>query len=264
MKRILTLFAAGLAVCTVQAQEVGFRTDQGRQRDANEDCCDSFVTGKDRICVVCDGVGGAVGGSLASGTAVKTIRDYFGHNETGKGIEAIKTALAGAMQAADNAIRQRAAADSTLKGMASTCLIALVRDDTVYYSHAGDCRLYRIAGGRPAQLTKDDSYMDLLISRGEITPKQAKTHPMRRAIYNALGVEGMTPNFCGSGCALAPGEYILMCSDGLYEEVDNSRIGRIVRRSEGSCEQIAQELAEAANEAGGSDNITAVVIRKNN
>lgn len=72
MKRILILFAAGLAVCTAQAQEVGFCTDKGRQRDANEDNSDSFVTGKDRICVVCDGVGGAgVGGDNVTAVVIR-------------------------------------------------------------------------------------------------------------------------------------------------------------------------------------------------
>lgn len=263
-KRTFSLFAALLAVCAVQAQEVGLCTDKGRHHTENEDSCDSFASGTDIVCVVCDGVGGAVGGRIASRTAVEAIRDYFGRNSAGEGIHGIETALTGAVEAADSAIRQRIGANPGLKGMASTCLIALIRSDTVYYSHAGDCRLYRIADGHPTQLTKDDSYMDLLIAQGEITPKQAKKHPMRRAIYNALGVEGMAPNFCGSGCALAPEEYILMCSDGLYGEVGDARIGRIVRRAEGSCERTAQKLVQAANRAGGSDNITAVVIRRNN
>lgn len=248
----------------MQAQEIGLYTDTGRKCVANEDCCDSFAAGKDLVCVICDGVGGAVGGRAASMTSVKAIRDYFGRNKTGESLKAIETALAGAMYAADDAIRKKTDADASLQGMASTCLIALIRSDTVYYSHAGDCRLYRVADGHMTQLTEDDSYIDLLIASGEITPKQARKHPMRRAIFNAVGVEKMTPNFCSSGCALAPGEYILMCSDGLYEELSDIRIGRIVRRSKETCMELAQKLVRTADKAGGRDNISVIVIRKNN
>ncbi|MBP3356414.1 MAG: serine/threonine-protein phosphatase [Rikenellaceae bacterium] len=262
---IRTLFTAVVALMawTLQAQETGMLTDRGRHREANEDHCDTFVAGTGRVCVVCDGVGGAVGGSLASGVAVETFRDWFARNEVGPGVGDIEAGLSDAMRAADEAIARRIAADSTLRGMATTCLLAFIRSDTLWYSHAGDCRLYAFSGGRPVQLTEDDSYMDILIAEGEITPREARRYPLRRAIVNALGVEEMVPHFSGSGYPLRDGELLVMCSDGLYEELSAARMKRILRRGRNdSCDRIARTLVEKANEAGGGDNISVIVIRK--
>lgn len=261
MKRILSILVVISGVCSLHAQQVGMSTDKGRQNAENQDYCDNFACGSDRICIVCDGVGGNAGGQIASRTAVETIRNYFRDNRTGEGTDSIRMSLTAAMMAAHEAIIQHAAADTTLRNMASTCLIALVRDDKVYYAHVGDCRLYHLANGRMTQLTTDDSYMDYLIAQGEITPRQAKKHPLRRAIFNALGVEGITPRSDGREFTLGPGEYALMCSDGLYTEVKASRIGRTIYHSAGNCDTAARKLVDAANKAGGSDNITAIVIK---
>lgn len=236
-------------------------TDKGRQNTENEDLCGSFAFGKNLVCVVCDGVGGSVGGRVASQTAVKAIRDYFGNLEPPTEAESIETLLTEAVQTAHEAIVRKAEADTTLRNMASTCLIALIRNNRIYYCHAGDCRIYRVTPKEIRQLTQDDSYMDYLIAAGEITPKQAKTHPLRRAIFNALGVGEVTPNFGGQGFEPTSGEYTLICSDGLYTELSASRIRRIITRSYGSCDAIAAQLIRAANKAGGSDNITAIVIK---
>lgn len=252
-----------LFTCPVFAQETGLYTDKGRRCETNEDHCGVFTVGNDRICIVCDGVGGNTGGSLASGIAVETVRDRLVRNKPGNGTDSIKTALTEAMTAADEAIRSRAATDSTLRGMASTCLLALIRNDTVYYCHAGDSRLYSFTDDSLRQLTEDDSYMNLLIAEGTITPRQAKKHPLRRAITNALGTEDMVPNFCDHGFAVPAGTYMLMCTDGLYEELGHARIGRIIRRMKGhGCTQIARTLVERADKAGGNDNITVIIIGK--
>lgn len=263
MKRILPLLVAISGVCSLYAQQIGMSTDKGRQNAENQDCCDNFACGNDRICIVCDGVGGNAGGQKASRTAVETIRRYFRDNRPGEGADSIGMSLTTAIQAAHEAVLQCATADTALRNMASTCLIVLVRDDKVYYAHAGDCRLYRLANGRMVQLTKDDSYVDYLIAQGEITPRQTKKHPLRRAIFNALGVEGMIPHPGGERFALGQDGYALLCSDGLYTEVKEPRIYRIIHHSRGDCNATAQRLVDTANKAGGSDNITAIVIKGN-
>lgn len=167
--------------------DIGICTDKGKVNPENEDTCGVFTIGQDIVCVVCDGVGGSAAGSTASRTAFGAVKEYLENNGLGSGLVEINQNLAASFTFADKKVREIAASDSLLKGMATTCLVAVIRNDSLYYAHAGDCRLYAGDFSKIEQMTEDDSYINMLLADGEITEREAKRHPLRRAIINAIG-----------------------------------------------------------------------------
>ena len=244
--------------------DIGSCTDRGRVNPENEDTCGIFTIGGDIVFVVCDGVGGSAAGSTASRTAFAAVREYLEREGLGSGLTEINQNLAAAFAFADRKVRETAVTDSLLKGMATTCLVAVVQDDTLYYSHAGDCRLYVGDLSRLEQITEDDSYINMLLADGEITKKEAKRHPLRRAIINAVGSKSneLYVNSCTEGIPIRDDRYYLMCSDGLYEELSAKRTKKIIQRNmDQDSNSISKELVRAANVAGGHDNISVIFIR---
>lgn len=244
--------------------DIGICTDKGMVNPVNEDTCGMFAVGRDVVCAVCDGVGGAAAGSTASRTAFMALKEYFEDNGLGSGIVGMHESLAAAFAFADRKVRTVAASDSLLNGMATTCLVSVIRNDTLYYCHAGDCRLYVGGPSGLKQMTEDDSYINMLLADGEITEREARRHPLRRAIINAVGSKSneLYVNFCTEGIPVRDDIYCLMCSDGLYEELSERRICRVVKRNiDKDSDSIARELVRSANRAGGWDNISAIVIR---
>lgn len=199
--------------------DIGICTDKGKVNPENEDTCGIFSIGQDIVCVVCDGVGGSAAGSTASRTAFGAVKEYLENNGLGSGLVEINKNLAASFTFADKKVREIAASDSLLKGMATTCLVAVIRNDTLYYAHAGDCRLYTGDFSKLEQMTEDDSYINMLLADGEITKREAKRHPLRRAIINAIGSKSneLYVNSCENGVPIQDDTYYLMCSDGLYE-----------------------------------------------
>lgn len=272
---MLTVFAAACVVLncgTGRASDIrkglrydmGICTDKGMVNPENEDTCGMFTVGRDIVCVVCDGVGGAAAGSTASRMAFKALKEYLENNGSGPGIAGLQECLAAAFAFADRRVRATAASDSLLNGMATTCLVSVLRNDTLYYCHAGDSRLYVGGPSGLKQMTEDDSYINMLLADGEITEREARRHPLRRAIINAIGSKSNEAyvNFCKEGVPVSDGVYFLMCSDGLYEELSERRIRRVVRRNvDKDGDSIARELVRSANRAGGGDNISVVFIR---
>ena len=247
--------------------DIGSCTDRGRVNPENEDTCGIFTIRGDMVCVVCDGVGGSAAGSAASRTAFAAVREHLEREGLGSGLTAINQSLAAAFAFADRKVREAAASDSFLTGMATTCLVAVVQDDTLYYGHAGDCRLYVGDLSKLDQITEDDSYINMLLADGEITKKEAKRHPLRRAIINAVGSKSneLYVNSCTEGIPIRDDRYYLMCSDGLYEELSAKRIRRIIQRNmDQESKGISKELVRAANTAGGHDNISVIFIRRVN
>lgn len=245
--------------------DIGIHTDRGMVNPENEDTCGFYIAGQDIVCVVYDGVGGSAGGRAASRIAFRVMREYIDSNGIGPGMEGIRKSFSEAFVLADVRVKEFEESDSLLRGMATTCLAAVVRNDTLYYCHSGDCRLYIGDSQGLKQMTEDDSYINMLLADGEITEKEARRHPLRRAIINAIGSETneLYVNFCAEGVPVSDGMYYLLCSDGLYEELSPKRIHRIVMRDSGmTSTDISERLVRSANRAGGGDNISAVVIRK--
>ena len=245
--------------------DIGICTDKGKVNPENEDTCGIFSIGQDIVCVVCDGVGGSAAGSTASRTAFGAVKEYLENNGLGSGLVEINKNLAASFTFADKKVREIAASDSLLKGMATTCLVAVIRNDTLYYAHAGDCRLYTGDFSKLEQMTEDDSYINMLLADGEITKREAKRHPLRRAIINAIGSKSneLYVNSCENGVPIQDDTYYLMCSDGLYEELSVKRIRKIIKQNaKKDSNSISKELVQSANKAGGNDNISVILIRR--
>ena len=234
------------------------RTDVGCKRPANEDHMGHFDTVNGRVAVVCDGMGGHVGGATASHIAVEAIHAFLDSAFIESPYEAIRCAI----DEANAAILRQAAAKPELSGMGSTCVLLLIRDGLVYRGHVGDSRIYLIRNRIIKRLTRDDSYVQMLIDMNRLTEKEAERHPRKNEITNALGLPDMKPATVAED-AIAPeaGDCFLLCSDGLTGMVSERDIERIVsRQQEQTSQQRADQLVERAKENGGLDNITVQLV----
>ncbi len=234
------------------------QTDVGRKRAANEDSMGNAVTQNGLVSVVCDGMGGHVGGATASKIAVKTILD----NLATIYYDDPRIAIGESIDIANRAILNEAEAHPELSGMGSTCVLLIVRDGKVYIGHVGDSRIYLIRSKKIVQLTKDHSYVQMLVDRGEITQEQAERHPRKNEITNALGIPNMTPATVADDAIIPEaGDCFLLCSDGLSGMVSNDIINKVVsKQSELNAQERVDRLVMIANENGGVDNITVQMV----
>ncbi|MCZ7535623.1 MAG: Stp1/IreP family PP2C-type Ser/Thr phosphatase [Acidimicrobiia bacterium] len=225
----------------------GAATDAGRVRDHNED---SYLLDDERsLFAVADGVGGHRGGEVASSTALEALR---------AGV-ASGTALHEAAQSANSAVYDLAATDEALRGMGTTLTaLTTIGGSTALLAHVGDSRAYRLRDGAIERLTEDHSLVEELVREGRLTSEQADSHPQRNYITRALGLEPDVEVDIVS-VALHAGDRILLCSDGLTTMVRERDIERI-SRNETDPARAAELLIDAACDAGGEDNVTAVVI----
>ena len=234
-------------------------TDVGKVRNNNED---SFATGTfdgtDTVwAIVCDGMGGAVGGETASSMCVEAVKNFIlSEYSDSMTLNSLKSLLEYAVLSANTAVYNKAAADSTLEGMGTTAVVAVITNERAVIAHVGDSRAYIIHGGTIKAITKDHSLVQHYIDIGLITPEEAKTHPERHMITRAIGV-GRDVISDIDVEQLEPGDIILICTDGLNGCVEDSDILKILAEDSGG----APELVQAALDAGGNDNVTVVTVR---
>ena len=237
---------------------INSKTDKGIVRANNQD---AFIAGElapnITFAIVCDGMGGANAGNIASEIAVKTVSEYlynsFRENMTTYDIEKI---LKNAISSANLLIYDRAIKDESLRGMGTTIVACVVLDDTAVFAHVGDSRLY-ILNKELKQLTKDHSIVQSLIETGEITPDDAKRHPRKNVITRALGVEAeVIADF--SELKLTGADTLLLCTDGLTNYVTEDII--LETFNQNSITEVADKLIDLANLNGGGDNITVVTL----
>jgi len=225
-------------------------TDTGRRRPHNED---TFVCDPP-LFAVADGVGGAQAGEIASRLAAATLEERL----TGSLGTDTLTAL---ILEANSRIYKRALGDPEAAGM-GTVVTALLVDETagtVAVGHVGDSRAYRIRDGVLEQLTPDHSLVGELLRAGRLSTEEAEQHPHRSVITRAVGTEPIVDVHTESLAAL-PGDLYLICSDGLTDLVRDERILELVAAAEDEPEVAVQSLVDAANDAGGVDNITVVLF----
>lgn len=234
-------------------------TDIGNVRGQNQDAyaVGEFADGA-VWAVVCDGMGGAAGGSTASSTAVEIIAERI-KNSYRKDIKprSVRNLLVSAIETANAVLFEMSREEETLAGMGTTVVAAVVTADTVYIAHAGDSRAYRLTGETLLQITRDHSVVQAMVENGELTPEQARLHPRKNVITRALGVdESISVDF--SEESIQPGDILLICTDGLSNFVETEEIQSIIKNSPQA--ECAQALIARANERGGGDNITAVAV----
>lgn len=226
------------------------KTDTGRQRRANEDSMLSHAP----LFVVADGMGGAQAGEVASRAAVSAF-------EEGLPDGPLSETLPSRIQTANRVIHDQARSDPAYAGMGTTITAAAIdpKSETVTIGHVGDSRAYRIRDGIIQRLTRDHSLVEEMRRRGQLTEAQAEEHPQRSIITRALGPEPAV-DVDVQEVAAAPGDVFLLCSDGLTSMLDDDRIRTLVVEAD-SLEVAARELVDAANLAGGRDNITVVLFQ---
>ena len=228
----------------------GSATDTGRVRQANEDS----MLAVDGLFAVADGMGGHKAGEVASHLAIETLQGGFG----AAGTDVLVTAV----QEANRALVERSAGDPELTGMGTTlCAMALVDAegrDAIAVVNVGDSRLYLMSDGELTQVTEDHSLVATLERQGRLSRAEAAVHPQRNILTRALGIDA---NVMVDSWEILPviGDRYLICSDGLFNEVDDNRLAATLRRLADPSEA-ARELVRLANEAGGRDNITCVVV----
>ena len=234
------------------------QTHIGLVRANNQDALDygELAPGA-RYAVVCDGMGGANGGNIASQIAVEVIgariRESFSAERGGNGAEYM---LESAMAAANIGVFDRALEQPELSGMGTTVVAVLVCDRTAHISHVGDSRLYLLRGDSLQPVTRDHSVVQEMIESGQITEEQAKSHPRRHFITRALGV---TDSESGEydELELQPGDRLLLCTDGLINMVEPERIRELMGLP---AEAATEALIQAALDGGGTDNVTVVLV----
>lgn len=231
-------------------------SDKGRQRPNNEDRVGDFRTRHGAVWMVCDGMGGHAAGEKAAELAVRAVAEYF-HRAPEKPPPVL---LEEALYEANHAIYTVAQAQPQYRKMGTTCVIALYQNERVYYAHAGDSRLYHYRASKLKQMTLDHSYVQFLISQGLLTPEDAEYHPRRHVILRALGISPRPePEIAPEPLLVQPGDILLLCSDGLTSMVPDSEIEAILNlRLE--LRHRANELIRAANDAGGVDNISVILV----
>lgn len=234
------------------------KTDVGRKRAANEDNMYNTITQNGLVSVVCDGMGGHVGGATASKIAVSTIIE----NLNNVYYDDPRIAIGESIDKANRAIIQKTIEQPELAGMGSTCVLLLVRSGKVYIGHVGDSRIYLVRSKRIVQLTKDHSYVQMLVDCGEITKEQAEHHPRKNEITNALGIPNMSPATVADDAFIPEaGDCFVLCSDGLSGMVSDDTICKIIsRQSEMNAQERVDRLVALANENGGVDNITIQLV----
>ena len=230
-------------------------SDVGLVRSGNED---SYFCGR-TVFAVADGLGGHQGGEVASAAAVEPLAALDGREfaEPGEAAEA----LAAAIREGNAAILERAAGDPGLWGMGTTVTAAaLAGERHLQLAHVGDSRAYLLRDGSLEQLTTDHTVVGELVRRGRLTPEQAAIHPERSILTRAVGLDPRVPVDTPDPVELRDGDQVLLCSDGLTEAVDDDRITELLSAGADG-EAACRSLIDAANAAGGPDNITVVLLR---
>ena len=229
-------------------------THPGLQREQNEDRF-FFDEAKGVYCVI-DGVGGHNAGERAAAIAAEVLRA-----STTRTSEAD---LRAAFARSSDAIYDAASRDPALTGMACVCSLAAISNGSVRFAHVGDTRLYKLHGGTIRKLTRDQSPVGELEDGGALTEVEAMRHPRRNEIYKDLGSRPPGPDVAASvqtgEVPFEPDAALLICSDGLTDQVSSGSIRRIVEAFAGSPALAVQELLTAANDAGGKDNVTVVIV----
>ena len=244
-------------------------TDIGLVRKENQDAYAVRINEESGhlICIVCDGMGGANGGRVASTMAVNTfMNSCLANLRAGMSEQEVQQVAEFAVSAANSSIYERGQSDAALRGMGTTLVSAIIWDDKALFSNVGDSRAYLIRkpeeeGERAiSRITKDHSVVERLLERGDITEEEALHHPNRNLVTRVLGPESEAPSDSYL-LQLYSGDYILLCSDGLVDTVSSREIEREIMGSDddNSC---LNRLLELAKSYGAADNVTAVLLRQ--
>jgi len=249
-----------LSAATRLTLKVSGLSDVGRVREHNEDSFD--VDLEEQVYVVADGMGGHRHGEVASRIAVEAISAAFhGQGSLGELDEDLPPHLArlkAAIESAQAAVQAAVENDVGLVGMGTTVVAIIIRENSAGVAHVGDSRAYRLREGMLQQLTKDHTWVGEQVGAGLLSEEQAKVHPLRNVVTRALGGRGGV-EVDVSEISLKAGDVYLLCSDGLTGMLTDQEIGQHLTSAD-SIEEAGRNLISSANEGGGVDNTTVVIV----
>lgn len=241
------------------------RTDIGNVRSNNEDAGSFFkITdakiGAEKGCllIVADGMGGHNAGEVASRMALDIIsEEYYKRNSD----SSAERSLLKAFETANKKIFDKASGNSSCKGMGTTCTAVVVSGHDIYFAHAGDSRAYLFRNGAIRRITEDHTYVQELVKKGDITLRDAETHPQRNILTNAMGTKPRLKVDTGKHPdPFNRNDRILLCSDGLYDYLTDEELAEAMQMS--SLQALADHFIAEAKRRGGKDNITLVLAEK--
>lgn len=234
-------------------------SDVGRVRKTNED---TFLVDSDRgLFLVADGMGGHAAGEIASAMAAEVVGSALA-SAVDRALDSagLDKVILDSFQAAHRAITDHSLSEPLTRGMGTTltaCVLA--RDGTYRLGHMGDSRAYRVRDGKLGQITRDHTWVQQEVEAGRLTPSGARTHRFSHVITRALGADSHDDTDIVDG-TLVPGDLLLLCTDGLTGMVSDSRMNKMLV-GDAPLETLLADLIHAANARGGTDNITAVLVR---
>ena len=235
------------------------KTDKGKVRSINQDCfAVNALPDGSVIAVVCDGMGGASAGDIASKTACEIISQYVLKSFTkAMSSEDITNLLKNAILSANFNVFALSKKDEKLQGMGTTVVAVIANENRAVVCNVGDSRAYLVSENELKQITRDHSVVQTLIESGKISPEEANQHPKKNIITRALGVEEnlLIDSFCVN---LNSTNKLLLCTDGLSNYVGSDNILRVI--NDNDSDKAVEVLIQEANFAGGKDNITAVIV----
>jgi len=242
-------------------------THVGRQRQHNEDAF--LVESGAKLFLVADGMGGHAAGEIASRIAVDSISEFILHTKEDDGTwphaydehyTRTTNRLMAALRMANQRVLEAMKKDARLRGMGTTVVACMADDEKMSVAHVGDSRAYLIREGQLSRITNDHSWVFEQVQAGMLTEAEAEKHPLRNVITRALGgALQVTPD--ASEISAQKGDVFLLCSDGLTGMVPETEILRVVTANASDLQKACQQLIDAANERGGLDNVTAVLVR---
>lgn len=252
---------------SLSSSHVGMKTDPGRRRERNEDTIQGpphdmpqgTIVQKGLLFVVADGVGGAGAGQEASRLAVQTLYSHYyqdGDTDIGR---SLRNGIVNANQAVFRLSQTLSRSNPDTRGMGTTLTAAVLRGGYLHLGHVGDSRAYLLRGGQLRQLTKDHTEVQELVDRGSITPAEARVHDRRSRITRAVGGEMSVMVDVPTPIPLQAGDRLLLCSDGLSGEVKDPEIAQLIEPRRKPT-QAVRDLIALANDRGGPDNISAIVV----
>jgi serine/threonine protein phosphatase PrpC len=231
-------------------------SDRGRKRPSNEDAFGFSV--EDGVYVVCDGMGGAAAGEVASSVAVDEVLHLLA-GRARNDLANLPGAVEAAITAANDAIFSRAQRNKRLTGMGTTLVALAVEESRAWVLNIGDSRCYRVRKGLLELLTLDHSLVEEQVRMGRMTKAEAQRSPLKNVITRALGTQGsVTPDIFG--LEAEPRDLFLLCTDGLTRELPDQVIASLLA-ADSPLDELCARLVEAAKKAGGHDNITCLLVR---